>query len=153
MERAEEPNRRREDSAEIVSWSRILEHRHNPGANMVRDDGAPEIDGFPVMVRLGQVQGQIAQLVQSVDQISRALHRLEQLVVAGEFNVRGTGQAAGAPFPVGITARANPMTHPLTPLSLPIIADTSRDHALAPVRALFQRRRPWWQRLPDVLRG
>ena len=153
MERAEEPNRRREDSAEIVSRSRILEHRHNPGANMVRDDGAQAIDGFPVMVRLGQVQGQIAQLVQSVDQISRALHRLEQLVVAGEFNVRGSAQAACARFPVGITARANPMTHPLTPLSVPIAADTSRDDALAPVRARFQRRRPWWQRLPDVLRG
>lgn len=62
--------------------------------------------------------------------------------------------AVSVPFPAGITARPNPMTHPLDgpePAHAAI-----RDDLLEPVRALFKTeagRRAWWQRLPLVVRG
>ncbi len=56
------------------------------------------------------------------------------------------------PFPVGITARPNPMTHPGTGRREPHA--TTRDELLEPVRTLFKpRRRNWWNRLPMVARS
>lgn len=56
------------------------------------------------------------------------------------------------PFPVGITARPNPMTHPCNGRRDPYSA--ARDELLEPVRVLFKpRRRTWWNRLPMVARS
>ena len=110
---------------------------------VIDDDG--ETEEFPVMVRLGEVQYQIAALARRIEHLGETIDRLEQgvrLIRIGE-----------EPLRQGVTARANPMTHPVTPFSAPTTLDTGRDEALASVRELFMRRRPWWQRLPDLLRG
>ena len=61
---------------------------------------------------------------------------------------------APEPFPTGITARPNPMTHPLSCVHPAV--DRPRDEVLDPVRELFLRhgrQRPWWRRLPVMQRG
>ncbi len=117
------------------------------------DDEPVDIESFPVMVRLGEVQGQIAALNRRLDRFADTLDRLER-ALSDPAMARASFHDAEEPFPQGITARANPMTHPMTPLSARAAPDSGRDEALASVRALFMmRRRPWWQRLPDLLRG
>ena len=112
-----------------------------------------DVESFPVMVRLSEVQGQIAALNRRLDRFGDTLERLEQALADGAL-ARAAFRGAEGPFPQGVTARANPMTHPITPLTARAAPDSGRDEALASVRALFtMRRRPWWQRLPDLLRG
>jgi hypothetical protein len=118
-----------------------------------REDGEPvDVEGFPVMVRLGEVQAQIAALSRRLERFGDVLERMEQAIADGAL-ARSGFRAGEEPFPQGVTARANPMTHQVTPLSARAAPDSGRDEALASVRALFMRRRPWWQRLPDLLRG
>jgi hypothetical protein len=119
----------------------------------LEDDEPMDVESFPVMVRLSEVQSQIAALNRRLDRVGDVLERLDQAIRDG-LVARATTRGAEEPFPQGVTARANPMTHPVTPLSARAAPDTGRDEALASVRALFtMRRRPWWQRLPDLLRG
>jgi len=117
------------------------------------DDEPMDVESFPVMLRLNEVQGQIAALNRRLDRFADTLERIEQ-VLCDRSAPRASVCGAEEPVPQGVTARANPMTHPITPLSARVAPDTGRDEALAGVRALFlMRRRPWWQRLPDLLRG
>ncbi len=153
MERVEKRGRESEDGFEPIDWEQVLEQRRDPSAEVVEDEDGVDLDAYPVMVRLSQVQSQIAYLTQTVERLSQTVERLERGLVDGTI-VRAGWRAADAPFPNGVTARANPMTHPVTPLSARTERDSSRDDALASVRALFvHTRRPWWQRLPELLRG
>jgi hypothetical protein len=117
------------------------------------EDGAVDIERFPVMIRLSQIQGEIRSLAVRLDDLHTILERLERAGTGGLGLMRPVWQGVAEPIPYGITARANPMTHPVTPLSADRTADVGREEALAGVRALFLRRRSWWQRLPDLLRG
>jgi hypothetical protein len=153
VERVEKRGRESENGLEPIDWEQVLVQRGDPSPEVVEDEDGVDLDGFPVMVRLSQVQSQIAYLTQTVERLSQTVERVERGLVDGTI-VRAGWRAADTPFPSGITARANPMTHQVTPLSARAERDSSRDDALASVRALFaQTRRPWWQRLPELLRG
>lgn len=131
-----------------------MEERRARPALTTPDDDQADVEGFPVMVRLGQIQGQMSYLNQRMERFAEALERLERSVSEALAGAAPTWRSADEPFPQGVTARANPMTHPLTPMSAHTPQDNGRDEALNTVRALFlHRRRPWWQRLPDLLRG
>ena len=155
MERAEHRNRGTNVMMEPVDWQVVQGRRAGPLPRYGADEAA-EIESFPVMIRLGQIQGQLAVLTQRVERMSRVLEQVER-----EYGEGGTARLSprhadddNPVVPYGITARPNPMTHPLTPLNSAVIPENNRDDALAGVRALFAaRRRPWWQRLPDILRG
>lgn len=140
---------------EPVDWQVVQGRRAAPLPRFGTDEAA-EIESFPVMIRLGQIQSQLAALTRTVERMGRALEQME-----GDYRAAGPARVArprdtdnGPVVPYGITARPNPMTHPLTPLNSAVIPENNREDALASVRALFAtRRRPWWQRLPDILRG
>lgn len=113
-----------------------------------------DLERFPVMVRLSEVQRQIGYLTQTVERFYQMLEHVEHRLAGGTLGVRGGLRGDDAPFAAGVTLRANPMTHPVTPISTPAERPESREDTLAGVRALFlQPRRPWWQRLPQLLRG
>ena len=153
MERGDKRGWESEGESEPIDWELVLDQRREPSPEDMESEDGADLDAFPVMVRLSQVQSQIGYLTQTVERLSQTVERVERGLVDGTI-VRAGWRAAESPFPNGITARANPMTHPVTPLSVRPERDHSRDDALASVRALFvHSRRPWWQRLPDLLRG
>lgn len=87
---------------------------------------------------------QLGLLNGSVESLADRLGRLERMLTL----VSEERWNAARP-----TTRANPMTHPVTPVTHPDGA-ADRADALASVRALFQARpRSWWQRLPGLPRG
>jgi hypothetical protein len=150
VERIDQRPRGKETSPEPVEWPRGHEAQPEGWPSGVEDDTA-DLDGFPVMVRLSQVQSQVAYLTQTVERMNQTIERLERGLADGTLGARAGWRD---PPPYGITARANPMTHPITPLSTrSSMTDHSREDALATVRALFNRPKPWWQRLPDLLKG
>jgi hypothetical protein len=151
VERAEHRNPGSDQTAEPVEWQRPLAAHEPALLHLVDEDAA--VERFPVMVRLGQIQDQLAALTRSVERLERVVERLEQ---SGTVAAPGRARAveSTALVPAGVTARPNPMTHPLTPLNRAVVPDGSRDDVLAGVRQLFAtRRRSWWQRLPNLLRG
>ena len=154
MERATGRNREPSSDPQSLTWDRSVGEWRGAAPLSRRDDDQADVEGFPVMVRLAEVQHQIVHLSHRVDRIAEILDRVEQAIADGLSTTRASWRGGEEPFPHGVTARANPMTHPLTPFSVgSAIGDTGRDEALSTVRALFQQRRPWWQRLPDLLRG
>lgn len=134
-----------------LAWDHAAQGREEPPPTAPFDDAA-DLESFPVMARLGQVQRQIIALSDRIEQLGDLLERVEQAIGGRALSSVGW-HVDDRPFPQGVTARANPMTHPVTPPSTPRALDTGRDEALASVRALFTRRRPWWQRLPDLIKG
>ena len=154
MERATGRNREPSSDPQSLTWDRSVGERRAFAPSSRRDDDHVDVEGFPVVVRLAEIQSQMAHLTQRVDRIVDLLDRVERAIADGLSATRGVWRGGDKPFPHGITGRANPMTHPLTPLSVRSAAtDTGRDEVLSTVRALFQHRRPWWQRLPGLLRG
>jgi hypothetical protein len=151
VERARGRDRGAVDEDRPLELGRFGSARDDRVAFDPAEDEPADVEGFPVMVRLGELQGQIGALARRMERFGEVLERLEQAIAGGAFARAARG--ADEPFPAGVTARANPMTHPVTPPSARTAPDTGRDEALATVRALFTRRRPWWQRLPDLLRG
>ena len=152
MERARGRDREGIDDGRPLELGRLGLARDDRLAFEAADDEPADVEGFPVMVRLGELQGQIGALARRMERFADVLDRLDQAIAGGAL-ARASSRGADEPFPTGVTARANPMTHPVTPPSARTAPDTGRDEALATVRALFTRRRPWWQRLPDLLRG
>jgi hypothetical protein len=153
VERVDKRGREPEGEFEPIDWDLVLDQQRAPSPEPADNEDGVDLDAFPVMVRLSQVQSQIGYLTQTIERLSQTVERVERGLVDGTI-FRAGWRAAESPFPNGITARANPMTHPVTPLSIRPERDHSRDDALASVRALFTHsRRPWWQRLPDLLRG
>lgn len=153
MERVDDRIRTAERTADVAEWERSHDRFSEPHAFEFADDESVDLEGFPVMVRLSQVQSQIGYLTQTVERFSQTLERVERGLADGTLGPRGGWRSMDALAPTGITARANPMTHPLTPISTRTELG-GRDETLAGVRALFQpRSRPWWQRLPEILRG
>lgn len=154
MERLSEQGLNLERGGDPVDWERILEERRGYREPEPPDDAASELEAFPVMVRLSQVQSQIGYLTQTVERLSRTVERLERAVADGLIGFRQGARAGEFVAPLGVTARANPMTHPVTTPTTRAAFDAGRDDALAGVRALFQApKRPWWERLSELLRG
>lgn len=158
MERAEERDRTPPaDSGsddEPSSAGRHVAQLHPVGALEPVLPYAPdavEADGLPVMARLSQVLAQVGQLTDTVDHLNATIARLERTVAEKSF---AAGHWNSKTVPRGITARPNPMTRSLTPLSAAQFSDNGREEALATVRTLFEPRRvPWWQKLPGLQRG
>jgi len=115
---------------------------------IAQQDDVDDAESFPVMVRLGEIRGEIGILTEQISRFGESLERLERTVGDGVLAARFAARGDTERFPAGVTARANPMTHPVTPMSARGPMDTGRDEALETVRNLFMRRRPWWQRLP-----
>lgn len=152
VERVSEQGRNVEHDA--VEWERMHEARRDYHEPEPLDDTAADLEAFPVMVRLSQVQSQIGYLTQTVERLSQTVERLERALADGLIGLRH-GARSSEPFaPTGVTARANPMTHPVTTPTTRAAFDAGRDDALAGVRVLFQTpRRPWWERFSEHLRG
>lgn len=152
MERARGRDRGPADDGRALGWDRVASTRDEIALVEPEDDESVDVDGFPVMVRLTEIQHQLGALVRRMERFGEALERIEETIARGAL--ARAGRELDEPFRNGVTARANPMTHPVTPPSVRAPVDTGREEALATVRALFARsRRPWWQRLPDLLRG
>lgn len=151
MERARERNRSTEPYQDQAGWDRIAAQVEDGLGPMALGEDAAEIETFPVMIRLNEIRHEVHALHQQISHFGSALDRMERIVGDGLIAARVSMQPIGV-APVGITARANPMTHPITPMSSSRSHDNGRDEALASVRALFvtARRRPWWQRLPLI---
>ena len=149
MERARE--RFADDDQAGSGWDRISAQIEDGLGPMALGEDNAEIETFPVMIRLNEIRHEVMTLHQQMSQFSTVLNRMERIVGDGLVAARAAMRDS-AVAPVGITARANPMTHPITPMSSSRSHDNGRDEALASVRALFEsaRRRPWWQRLPLI---
>jgi excisionase family DNA binding protein len=123
--------------------------------------------GSPARSRTMRLQAQVDRLTQAIEVLTDRLieaerehaqlrEELQQVTSPAPAGAQPpvAPEVAADPFPAGITARPNPMTHPAT--VLPPARALSRDEALAPLRALFEpesRRGAWWQRLAPTLRG
>jgi hypothetical protein len=148
VERIDQRARGKEGSPDPVEWPRAQDAQQESWPAV--EDEVVDLEGFPVMVRLSQIQSQVAYLTQTLERMNQTIERLERGLADGVLGARAPMREA---VPYGVTARANPMTHPITPLSARSVPDQSREDALASVRALFNPPKPWWQRLPDLLRG
>lgn len=144
------------------------------GRRLVTRVEVPEVwpndpPGSPARSRTMRLQEQVDRLTELVEELTARLVEArrdqEALMAALRRSVSENGPdreaeaeekvhppampgAEVGPFPAGITARPNPMTHPASVISSWRFA--SREEALAPLRALLQpetRRGPWWQRL------
>jgi len=99
--------------------------------------------------RMAQLQEQVERLSHTVRFLAALVTELSQDRIAArqkEDSLPPAPQASpGERVPFGITARPNPMTHPLS--ALEPVHVPSREEALAPTRSLFTRptRRTWWQ--------
>lgn len=105
--------------------------------------------GAILLARMNEIAAEMVVLAQAVGQLNETVTRIERDV---QLAARGR-TPSGAAIPKGITSRPNPMTKPAMPLNSRIMFDSGREEALLNVRALFQHRRPWWQRLPGLQRG
>lgn len=151
MERARERDRFTEAHEDAPAWDRISAQIEDGLGPMALGEEAGEIETFPVMIRLNEIRHEVLVLHQQMTHFGSMLDRMERIVGDGFVAARVAMQPVGV-APVGITARANPMTHPITPMSSIRSHDNGRDEALASVRSLFAtaRRRPWWHRLPLI---
>jgi hypothetical protein len=149
VERAKE--RFTDDEQGSSGWERISTQIGDGLGPMALGEDSAEIETFPVMIRLNEIRHEVMFLHQQMSQFGAVLNRMERIVGDGLVMAGASGRAANV-VPVGVTARANPMTHPVTPMSSSRSHDNGRDEALASVRALFAsaQRRPWWQRLPLI---
>ncbi len=125
------------------------------------------LPGCPIpRSRTAQLQEQVDRLTQTVQHLSillaeaerdRSARRIEQrqrIATTPRLPRPTTPEPADEPFPPGITARPNPMTHPATELRS--CRSASRDDLLEPVRELFRREprhRAGWLKLPLVSRS
>jgi excisionase family DNA binding protein len=130
-----------------------------------------EPSGTPARSRTMRLQEQVDQLTEMVEVLTERLVEARQeqgallaelrrsvlcaeavLPDGDEVEFSAAQQPTADPFPAGVTARPNPMTHPATVFNSWRL--TSREEALAPLRALLQpeSRGPWWQRLAPGMR-
>ena len=155
MERAQERGRDTAQHGAAPNVNPVGSRKQRKSAAAVDRVTEPvDIERFPVMIRLSQIQGEIRSLADRIEGIYDLLDRMPEPADGRVAAAPPIGSNTVDPIPPGITARANPMTHPVTPHSAGGSTESGRDEVLANVRALFMmRRRPWWQRLPDLLRG
>ncbi len=153
------------DAESTVRSGRIYARVALPGEPFDPSQGLP-------LSRAARLQAQVEQLTGTVDRLTALLadadreraHLKDQL---GWLDEASNGQARARSLPersaapestqvvepetavefVPVTARPNPMTHPVE--VFPPLGRSNRDELLLPVRELFRsRQRAWWKRLP-----